>query len=265
MNLLHRCDVALGLLAHTDFHTRTLRAHLQIEQQRLPNTLKVFLSLTLILATVWGIAGCSSGTAKSSSQTTPLISVAMTQVPPATLNVGSSATVSATVTNDLANAGVDWIAECNSSTNCGTFSPGHTSNGGTTSFTAPVSVPQKSTVAVTALSSTDHSKYVSANVTIMSTVTGITITQFPAPTAPYLGSVTVAATVVGDPANLGVDWKANCGGVDCTPSGWHSASGAPTTFLVPSVGQIPTIVGSTVTLTAYATAAHSFTASVSFV
>ncbi|MGO9446137.1 MAG: hypothetical protein ACLPXB_15385 [Thiobacillaceae bacterium] len=99
----------------------------------------------------------------------------------------------------------------------------------------------------------------------MSTVTGITITQFPAPTAPSLGSVTVAATVVGDPANLGVDWKANCGGVDCTPSGWHSASGAPTTFLVPSVGQIPTIVGSTVTLTAYATAAHSFTASVSFV
>jgi hypothetical protein len=265
MNLLHRCDNTSGLLAHTHYRPTTLPADSQIQGQRLTSILKVSLQVVLILATFWGMAGCSSSTAKNASQTTPLISVAMTQVPPAAINAGGSATISATVTNDLANAGVNWFATCNGGTSCGSFSPSHTSSGGATTFTAPLAVPPQSTVTINALSSTDQSKYASANVTIISTVTGITITQLPPPTAPSLGSVTVAATVFGDPANLGVDWKANCGGVDCTPAGWHSASGAPTTFVVPSIGQFPTLVGSTVTLTAYATANHSFSASASFI
>jgi hypothetical protein len=263
MNHLHRNRSALGSFAQTDLLGGSIWAHSMIAKQNLRTIFRLVLPLGLLLAAFWGMTGCSSSPAKGGSQT-PLISLAMTQSPPASLTVGGSATVSATVNNDLANAGVDWVAACNGGLNCGSFSPPHTPSGGTTTFTAPTAVPPKSTISISALSSTDRSKYSSANVTVLSIVTGIAITQAPPVSAPASGIVTVAATVAGDPANLGVDWKANCGGVDCTPPGWHSASGAATTFLVPNEGMIPTIVGSTVTLTAYATADHSFTAIATF-
>lgn len=263
MNRLRRSGRALGWFGKTDFLGGAAWAHSLIFKQNQRIIFRMVLPLGLLLAAFWGMTGCSSSSAKSGSGT-PLISLAMTQLPPASLTVGGSATVSATVSNDLANAGVDWVAACNGGIRCGYFSPPHTPSGGTTTFTAPLAVPPKSTVTISALSSTDRSKYSLASVTVLSTVTGIAITQAPPVSAPASGIVTVAATVAGDPANLGVDWKANCGGVDCTPSGWHSDSGAATTFLIPSEGTIPTIVGSTVTLTAFATADHSFMATAAF-
>src|SRR5208282_83096 len=260
MNHLHRSGSALGPVAQTDL----LGA--RITKQSLPAIFGTALQLGLLLAAFWGMTACSSGSASSanSQSQTPLISLVMTQLPPASLLVGGSASVSATVSSDLANAGVDWVATCNGGLNCGSFSPPHTPSGGTTIFTAPFAVPLKAIVTINALSSTDHSKYSSANVTVLSTVTGITITLAPPASAPASGQVTVAATVAGDPANLGVDWTANCGGINCTPPGFHSASGAATTFVVPNPAMIPTIVGSTVTLTAYATADHSFSVVTTF-
>jgi len=265
MNRLHRSGNALGSLAQTDLRGGAI-GNSRITKQNLPTIFRTALQLGLLLAALWGMTACSSGSAKSANgdSQTPLISLVMTQVPPPSLIVGGTATLSASVNNDLANAGVDWYAACNGGLNCGSFSPPHTPSGGTTTFTAPFAVPPKGAVTISALSSTDHSKYSSAAVTIMSTVTGITITQAPPASAPASGFVTVAATVTGDPANLGVDWTANCGGINCTPPGFHSASGAATTFIIPSPAMIPTIVGSTVTLTAYATADHSFSAVTTF-
>jgi len=233
------------------------------EAQVLRSLFVGILSFTAALPVILGSAGCG---AKASSQSeTPLISLSMAQIPPTSMIVGGTASVSATVDNDIAHEGVDWVATCASAPNCGSFSPPHTPSGGTTMFIAPLAVPSHNTVTVNALSSTDRSKSFSATVTITSTVTGVVITQPPPASAPAGSTVTVAATVSGDPSNEGLDWKATCGTVDCTPPGaQHSAPGAAFTFVVPGPAQIPTIVGTTVTLTAFATADHSFHAFASF-
>jgi hypothetical protein len=227
----------------------------------------VLLLGVIALATLFALASCSTNSAKSLSQT-PVISVAISQAPPSSLIVGNSAQVSATVSNDIANAGVDWVAVCGSAPICGSFSPAHTASGGTTVFTSPLAVPAKSIVAVTALSATDHSKAFSSNVAIISTVTAVTITQPPPATAPAGAVVSFAAIVAGDPSNEGVDWKATCltsiGSFDCTPGGLHSLSGAPINFSVPNVAQTPTIVGGTVMITAFATADHTYSAFATF-
>ena len=222
------------------------------------------------LAALVGMTGCGiAGSQVSPSSQTPIISVAITQPPPITLIVGSSVQVSAAVSNDSANAGVDWVATCASPPQCGSFSPSHTASGGTTTFTAPSAVPANSTISVTALSATDRSKAFAAPVTIISLVTGVTLIQPPPASLPSGATITLAATVTGDPANLGVDWKVTCGitvglqrnPVDCTPPNPHSDAGGSTPFSVPGPLQIPNIVGSTITFTAFATADHKFSAS----
>jgi hypothetical protein len=224
-----------------------------------------FLSFVVGIPAILAMAGCSTNSAKTNTSLTPLISIAITQAPPASLTVGGTAPVSATVNDDLANAGVNWVATCGSPPNCGSFSPAHTASGATSTFTAPLAVPKGNTVSVTALSATDQSKTFAASVTVISTITGVTITQPPPSSVPSGATVTLAATVTGDPANLGVDWSITCGAVNCTPPGPHSAVGGSLTFVVPSPLQISTIVGSTVTVTALATADHNFSASASFI
>jgi hypothetical protein len=228
-----------------------------------------FQALVLLVISVvafGGIIGCSTGSAKNQPSQTPLISVALTQLPPAILPVSTSAQVSATVNNDPADAGVDWVAICGSAGSCGHFTPAHTASGAATTFWAPPAVPAHQTISVTALSTTDHSKASAFSVMLVSTVTSITLTEFPPPTAPAGSSITLSATVAGDPANLGVDWTANCGGINCTPNGFHSSSDGTVNFVIP----LPTqsgflgIVGSTVTITAFATADHSFSAMAPF-
>ena len=133
-----------------------------------------FLVLGPGLTALLVLAGCSANVSQTSE--TPLISLAITQAPPSSLNVVGAAQVSATVSGDPANAGVDWFAQCASAPTCGSFSPAHTASGAATTFTAPALVPTHNTVAVTAVSSTDHSKSSAAMVTILSTVSAVTIT-----------------------------------------------------------------------------------------
>jgi hypothetical protein len=223
------------------------------------------------LAALLGMAGCALTGKTNASATTPIITVTMTQIPPAYLNVQNAVPLSASVSDDPANAGVDWVALCGSAPLCGSFSPAHTVSGGTTIFTAPSEVPTHSTVTVTALSTTNHGVQLASSVTIISGVTSVNITQLPPASLPAGVTITLAATVAGDPSNLGVDWKATCGTsgvlrtpVDCTPPGFHSQPGASILFAVPSQLQVSNIVGSTVILTAYATADHNFSATALF-
>jgi len=226
------------------------------------------LPLLLFLAACIAMAGCGITGRIPGGTLTPIISVKITQAPPVSLLVGGTAIISATVSNDVASAGVDWVAACGSAPNCGSFSPANSASGATAVFTAPLSVPANRTIAVTALSATDHSKAFAATVTIVSTVSGVTITQPPPATAPGGAAITLGASVAGDPSNEGVDWKATCllvtGPVNCGPIGLHSSSGGTVQFFVPSPLQFPTIVGSMVTVTAFATADHSFSASATF-
>src|SRR6202011_5973538 len=179
-----------------------------------------------VLAALLGMAGCSSS--NPGPVVTPELSVALLQTPPDSLTVGGTAAVSAAVSNDPANSGVDWVAICDSATStsgCGSFSPKHTANGEYSTFTAPVAVPANNKVTISALSATDHSKASTAPLTVLSTVTSITITQAPPESVPAGVLLTLAAKVTGDPANLGVDWKATCTTlpttVNCTYPGFN--------------------------------------------
>jgi hypothetical protein len=218
----------------------------------------------LLAAVCFGVALCSCGGTNAGNSVTPTIAVSIVEAPPSTLPVGGTAQVSASVSDDVAKEGVDWVAMCGSAPACGSFSPAHTASGAATTFTAPIGVPAGNSVSVTALSTTDHSKSAAAQVTITSTVTGVTITQFPPAMYPAGGTVNVAATVAGDPSNEGVNWTATCGTVSCTSgftAGTHSPAGVPISFTIPLPSTtFPLIVGSTVTLTAFATADHNFSA-----
>jgi len=230
-----------------------------------------FLAVFGSFATIGVMTGCNNGHASFAPQTTPFISVQITEGTPYSMITGSFVNVAAAVTNDPASAGVDWVLTCPVTANinppCGTVTPSHTASGATAIYTAPPGIPSKNQVTLTALSSTDHSKSSAVNVVITSTVTGIAITT-PLPGSVPAGSVmTFGATVYGDPANLGTDWTVTCFTVDgpvvlslAVP---HAVAGGTTQFTVPQsvtdpVTGLPVpVAGTTITITAFATADHT--------
>jgi hypothetical protein len=116
------------------------------------NLLFVFAALVVIMS-----SGCRSTFPK------PPVVVSLIPAPPATLEVGLSTPLSATVTGDPQNGGVDWTVTC-ANASCGSFTPSHTASGGTTMYTAPTT---PTTVTITA-ASTDSTN--GANATAMITI-----------------------------------------------------------------------------------------------
>jgi hypothetical protein len=222
--------------------------------------IRVFVGLSLSVAVLSGLTGCSKDSAKADPQT-PLIAVVITVAAPETLMVGGSIQVAATVTNDVANAGVDWVSTCGNPTKCGTFSPAHTASGEPTMYTAPLAVPPKKNVAITALSTTDHSKSSVSTVALFSGVTAINLYQPPPTTLPAGSQILLGADVVGDPFNLGVDWVVTCPNpanplnpmVTCSPA-LHSAQGGTVAFIIPANFMMQNLIGSTLTVTGAPTA-----------
>jgi hypothetical protein len=92
------------------------------------------------------------------------LKIALSQTPTPDLPVGASTNLTAVVTFDLLNAGVDWTASCQS-TSCGSFNPAHTASGQLTTYTAPQTVPT-GLVTITAASTTAPTTTVTAQVTV---------------------------------------------------------------------------------------------------
>jgi len=84
--------------------------------------------------------------------------------PPSALSAGATAGIAAVVTNDNANAGVNF--SCLPASQCGSFNPNPIASNVPTTYQAPPVVPPGSTVTVTATSVTDSSKFGSATITI---------------------------------------------------------------------------------------------------
>jgi hypothetical protein len=113
----------------------------------------LFVTSTLIVT----FAACGSD-----HHTGPL-AIAFSSTPPATMTAGTNVSLTATVTNDSKNAGVDWTISCTGQ--CGTLSSAHTASGAGVTYTAPVTIPSGG-VTVKAASTTDPTKNVSASITI---------------------------------------------------------------------------------------------------
>jgi len=109
------------------------------------------------------ILSASISACGSSKKTTPPadITVAITTPPPSTLTVNGTASIAATVTNDTANAGVDWT--CSPAATCGTFNPTHTDSAATTVFTASATA---GAIVITAASTTTPTISATADVTV---------------------------------------------------------------------------------------------------
>jgi hypothetical protein len=100
-------------------------------------------------------------TAQSAVSLIATISVQITQgVPSNTLAANATAQLIAIVTNDAANAGVDWTVACGSA-ECGSFSPPHTDSDQPTNYTAPSAPPAGGTVTITATSTSDKNQIAS--------------------------------------------------------------------------------------------------------
>lgn len=93
------------------------------------------------------------------------LKVSITQMPAPNLPVGGATNVTALVTFDPNDAGVDWTASCQAAT-CGSFNPTHTASGQLATYTAPPSVSTGNIVTITATSTTNSIITASAVVTI---------------------------------------------------------------------------------------------------
>ena len=230
-------------------------------------------------------AGDAAATGSASILILPSITVMIT--PPASITAGVAATFSATVTNDIGTAGVDWSASCSIGSTCGTFTPAHTVSGASTTFLAPNSLPwsEDPNVTITATSTASEttppifpSPYLKPGAGVQDPVSvpviPVTYVHFVpfAPSQLPMGgnAVSLIAAAANDTNHSGVDWSvcaslSTCGGFQVNQavpatqtaagksatysSTIHAASGQAVTYLPPTA----TPAGGTVTITVAST------------
>ncbi len=132
--------------------------------------------LSLPLAAIIAVlAACSSGSSNTQNPPPPPpsnVAIAFQPQPGASLAVGFSENLTATVTNDSANEGVDWHLTCQNPPNCGALtvngtSASHTASGSPITYSAPPSISTNSTVVeIVAFATADQTKNVVAPITI---------------------------------------------------------------------------------------------------
>jgi dienelactone hydrolase len=183
--------------------------------------------LLVVLVLVVSNFGCGGGT---SSTPPPAISVSVS-AGTTTVQAGATTQVTATVTNDPANKGVNWTVTCPAAP-CGNISPAATASGATTTYQAPSTPPASLTVTITATSAASASASASAIITVLAI--GVSVTP-PTATVQAGDAAQVTATVTNDAANNGVTWVLTQGGTSCSPgcgtiAPSSTASGTPAVF-----------------------------------
>jgi hypothetical protein len=93
------------------------------------------------------------------------LKIALSQTPTPNMPVGAATNLTAVVTFDPLNAGVDWTATCQSSS-CGSFNPTHTASGQLTTYTAPQTVPTGGLVTITGASTTTPTTVTTTQITV---------------------------------------------------------------------------------------------------
>lgn len=125
----------------------------------------------LLGAAISVLAGCSSGSTANVQNPPPpppsKVAIAFQPEPAPALNVGFSENITAVVTNDPNNYGVDWTVTCQNPPNCGVLSALHTASGAPTTYTA-ASVISGNTmgVEIVALATAAHTANVIAPLTV---------------------------------------------------------------------------------------------------
>lgn len=123
-------------------------------------------AMTLIFVS----AGCNSGSTANVMNPPPppqqAISIVFQSTPPSSVVVGATVSLTAVVTNDSTNAGVDWSLTC-ANGNCGSLSAPHTSSGQPVTYTPPSTIAGNSQVVnIGAFATADHSQNVLTSINV---------------------------------------------------------------------------------------------------
>jgi 6-phosphogluconolactonase (cycloisomerase 2 family) len=176
---------------------------------------------------------------------TPAISVS---VSPQTANIAASNPVgipfTATVTNDVNSAGVNWTLSspgltCSGTTTCGTLSASSSTSGTPITYTAPAAATATFPVTLTATSEADGSKSNAATITVTPPISVNVAPPTANATAGSLTGIPFTATVSNDGNGGGVNWTlittgGSCGGTTCgSLSATSTPSGTPVTYTAP--------------------------------
>jgi hypothetical protein len=127
------------------------------------------LSMGVLTALLVGLVACGGGSNNSGGGPPPSIKVALSQLPPASLAPGGTASVTATVSNDSSSGGVTW--SCTPANSCGTFSSGTNAvpSGTVVTYAAPSGTGN---VALTATSVANTAASAGADVTVTTAASG---------------------------------------------------------------------------------------------
>lgn len=124
-----------------------------------------------MLAAACIILGACGGTNKNvqnppAPATTP-VSIAFQPAPPAVISLVATTPLTAVVSNDPTNSGVDWSLLCPSNGQCGSLFPLHTTSGAPVTYTPPPTISgNNQTVTIEAFATADHTKNVIAGLAV---------------------------------------------------------------------------------------------------
>jgi len=132
--------------------------------------IRKWILLLLSVAMVALLAGCGGSATNVQNPPAPAastVSIAFQPMPPEAISLSATATLTAVVSNDSSNAGVDWSLLCQSGANCGTLLPLHTASGAAATYMPPATISGNSqTFTIEAFATADHSKNVVAAISV---------------------------------------------------------------------------------------------------
>src|SRR4029077_17746274 len=128
--------------------------------------------------------------------------------PPASMTAGGTQIVSATVTSDPGNGGVNWTVTCGGGA-CGSFTGTHTASGAQTPYDAPPVPPTGGNVTITATAVDAPSPQVSAVVTINAQPLIFTTSSLPNGTVNTAYNATITASGGVPPYTFSLDVTSN--------------------------------------------------------
>jgi hypothetical protein len=126
--------------------------------------------LLLVSATVTSVlAGCGNNGAVQNPPPPPQssVSIAFQPAPPASVFLNVTVPVTAVVSDDSSNAGVDWALTCQKGSNCGTLTPLHTDSGKAATYTPPPTITGNiESVNILAFATADHTKNILGSIAV---------------------------------------------------------------------------------------------------
>jgi hypothetical protein len=131
----------------------------------------------LLLTAISLLAGCGGGSTVNIQNPAPApltkVAIAFQPEPATSLLVDSTTSLTAVVSNDPGNYGVDWVLTCQTA-DCGSLSSRHSDSGQEVTYTPPQALPANSqSVTIVAYATADHTENATASITITAFGSGL--------------------------------------------------------------------------------------------